>query len=71
MEKQQLNVSFGDLEDVNKTIDTLFNTIKVLMLYYSSMGTSVLFEFLEQLCLYVWAIYFGLVSSIREADNEK
>ena len=70
MEKRQLNVTFTDLDDINKTLDTLFCTIEVLMLHYSKMGAQILFEFLEQICLYIWAIYVGLINKMKEKDNE-
>jgi hypothetical protein len=59
MEKEQLNVTFKELDDVEKTLDTLFHTIEWLLLYYKKFGAEILYNFLIQISMYVWGIYFG------------
>jgi len=70
METNKLYVKFENLEDANKTIHTLFDTIEALMKYYADIGYGTLFEFIEQICLYIWAIYVGLINKMKEKDNE-
>lgn len=68
MEKK-LYVKFENLEDTGKTINTLFDTITILMKYYATSGWDILFEFIEQLSLYIWAIYMGLILEAKKKNN--
>jgi len=71
MENNKLYVKFENLEDANKTIHTLFDTIEALMKYYADVGYGTLFEFIEQICLYTWGIYVGLVAKMKDFNDDK
>ena len=70
--ENRLSIIFENLDDKEKTLNTLFATIEYILKHYNQTDTEAVTNCLEEICMFVWGIYFGVLFKIKgfNKDNE-